>query len=598
MLNKKIIGLFVLGLALSSPLQSANAASASPGGTDGGSSELTCYEPSKCKPGYGSKGNIRGEQNIGSGDCWCVYSGEILEAMDDYEGLKDHTVDNAGCGIPGECMYKTQAACESVYKYSICDTGSDGILGLGCYAPIVCNSQAGNRMIMGNECGLYESNKIVDDYGCGRCEVECRFGVEKDGIGSYYTDVDECQNSEGTAACKVDTTGCIVPTSCKSGYTIADDGKTCVKSNCADGTYSDNPTCRDAHPGWDCTPNAQGCYAPTGCSIGYEDNTWHIGGVGEDRLGSGVCDCIFYEGIQECENRLGATCTVDKYGCPIPDITTCDYRTGSDFENDPNNRYSTYWNAYFDPNGNNLCVAFDMCDLSNGAKWKDDLTCENGTKDLDANGCGKCVCNDGYKLEDGTCVQDIITYGSITECEAANPGFVCDYYGGGYGDASKWVSTGTCKDGYTLSADGKSCVSSNPCAELGFGDNLYPYDLCVSSCSGSCSTGTPVRYYSTGSGLASCYSCCAYKDQAACEEANSGFACELDANGACYAPTTSCKDGYKLENGACVPQTCDEGTYTTKSECEEKYPGFECGEVGDDSSLGSGAQGHSAGSGN
>ena len=79
MLNKKIIGLFVLGLALSSPLQNANAASASPGAPVG--EDFTCYEPTKCKRGYSSKGNIRGEQNIGSGGCWCVYSGEMLEAM-------------------------------------------------------------------------------------------------------------------------------------------------------------------------------------------------------------------------------------------------------------------------------------------------------------------------------------------------------------------------------------------------------------------------------------------------------------------------------------------------------------------------------------
>ncbi len=593
MLNKKIIGLFVLGLALSSPLQSANAASASPGGTDGGSSELTCYEPSKCKPGYGSKGNIRGEQNIGSGDCWCVYSGEILEAMDDYEGLKDHTVDNAGCGIPGECMYKTQAACESVYKYSICDTGSDGILGLGCYAPIVCNSQAGNRMIMGNECGLYESNKIVDDYGCGRCEVECRFGVEKDGIGSYYTDVDECQNSEGTAACKVDTTGCIVPTSCKSGYTIADDGKTCVESNCE---YADEGECETTNFNSDCT-QVDGCFVHTACKTGYFKNTNNSVDCG-DRSEIGVSGInsslwIFMAdpfGCGQCQYKF-TSCT---------EIGMMDPASLADFNCTISGEFKlttgesrTCWKSCVPKAGQWTSAA--ECEAANPGSVCEIASVSGGTIYY----LPSTTCKDGYTLTDGTCVQDIITYGSITECEAANPGFVCDYYGGGYGDASKWVSTGTCKDGYTLSADGKSCVSSNPCAELGFGDNLYPYDLCVSSCSGSCSTGTPVRYYSTGSGLASCYSCCAYKDQAACESANMGFACELDANGACYAPTTSCKDGYKLENGACVPQTCEEGTYSSKEECEEKYPGFECGEVGDDSSLGSGnEQGHSAGSGN
>ena len=36
------------------------------------------------------------------------------------------------------------------------------------------------------------------------------------------------------------------------------------------------------------------------------------------------------------------------------------------------------------------------------------LVCENGEKDLDINGCGKCVCNNGYTLSDDgtTCVSN------------------------------------------------------------------------------------------------------------------------------------------------------------------------------------------------
>ena len=339
MLNRKNLGLMVLALALSSPMGDAIAGASKdggPGGVERPTLGMTyyCYGPSKCKTGY----------TLSTDGATCLkdiptYSG--LEECELANIMNKCEPDGTGKYIPTTCLDGAYADgtckgvdddsgdCETDFVSSPCEYD-----GKGYYVPVNCprtKAACEAKYIYDNCVKTPEANCWIPNggkYPAPEASASCT-GKNTGAYGMGYaicaeTTEKACQTVYPGFNCQLVNDPALgniyAPMGCKTNYTF-NNGK--CESTCATGTYGDEATCRDANPGWDCTQNAKGCYAPSGCSIGYEDNTFHIGGVGEDRLGSGVCDCIFYQGKAECESTLGATCNVDKYGCPIPDVNTC-----------------------------------------------------------------------------------------------------------------------------------------------------------------------------------------------------------------------------------------------------------------------------------
>ncbi len=520
--------------------------------------------------------------------CQTVYPGFNCQLVNDPAlgniyapmGCKDgYNYENGYCNkiaVP----YSTPTACENANPNSTCaNTGTS----LG-YQPNGCKE---GYFASAEDCpGEAEGIRDADDAGCGLCEYinysTCY------ALGGTYSDYSEeesvfygCTDSL-TAYVKNNLktcyTNCVIPHpggeegsfSCdyanEEVCEAMNEGSTCAKKdgcyvvvNCQAGEYATEAECQTAKEGYKCVQNANGCYETDGCLAAYDEQA-HISSAG-----SQGCWCFFND-LEDCENRvLGGKCTVDGNGCAVLDATTCTLKTEA---------------ACLAQYGNATC-AEEYVDDKGNACW------------------GIARCNDGYSLVDDKCVK---LYSSLTECEKT--GFVCEYVGGGYagGDGGSYAPTDTCKDGYTLTNG--ECVSNCPAGEYTTDEECsaaYPNSACgptMNGCfgpdfcatgftrAGNCSYGTLLNPDAAGCGV------CAYTSGVQCTVHSNGFACVSDGNGYYVPSTDTCASGYKLENGGCVPLTCEAGSYSSIAECEAQHPGYECEETVD---LSSGAQGHSGG---
>ena len=490
---------------------------------------------------------------------------------------KDGYTLTEGACVKDVVPHSTPTACENANPNSTCaNTGTS----LG-YQPNGCKE---GYFASAEDCpGEAEGIRDADDGGCGVCSYTNYSTCYA--LGGTYSDYSEeesvfygCTDSL-TAYVKNNLktcyTNCVIPHpggeegsfSCdyanEEVCEVMNKGSTCaykdgcyVVVNCQAGEYATEAECQTAKEGYKCVQNANGCYETDGCLAAYNEQ-WHVSSAG-----SQGCWCFFND-LEDCENRvLGGKCTVDGNGCAVLDATTCTLKTEA---------------ACLAQYGNATC-AEEYVDDNGNACW------------------GISRCNDGYSLIDDKCVK---LYTSAAECEKT--GFVCEYVGGGYGTGS-YAPTDTCRAGYTLTNG--ECVSNCPAGEYTTDEECsaaYPNSACgptMDGCfgpdfcatgftrAGNCPYGTLLNPDAAGCGV------CAYTSGVQCTVHSNGFACESDGNGYYVPSTDTCASGYKLENGGCVPLTCEAGSYSSIAECEAQHPGYECEETVD---LSSGAQGHSGG---
>lgn len=489
------------------------------------------------------------------------------------------------------CEYATQMACEAKYTKSICAQGTDG-----CFAPVSCR---GGYYKDVNEVncpdGKFSTINGADAYGCGYCATEfascveagyaaepianakqvtvyladgtveknCFAATSQDGCEeAFFNSVCE-ENEDGEwvhAGCETtDATTCPsslavsatlrVNTVTDNGTKITTDMAGCAKceSKCL---YIDQADCVSQNANSVCEADDEGCFVPTVCQAGaytevndtncgtetYYDKLVNVDKNGCGRCGSKYTTCADLGYVNDTWSHVGG----DK----------------------PSNVGDGHTFTFYNDKG----IVFECWVLDNPCKYADQDACETGgavcaLKD----GCYEIAsCELGYKMTNGKCEKSTL-YITQDECEADNPGYVCEKIWGetGYGEGYYYVPSAECQEHYTF-VNGE-CVSNNTCESYGL----------VEECGAACGMCNPTSQSAvTLSGeTVRCKACCQYAGARSCETANANSVCGLDEN-QCEV-VQGCKEGYTLTNGKCISNGAK---YNTLESCEAANQNSVCEE--------------------
>ncbi len=266
---------------------------------------------------------------------------------------------NTSCG---DCLYTTAPDCESKYTNSVCTVDSKG-----CYNPTSCKT----NYVTSCTSPYYITGK--DENGCGTCKTDCAHVTEA-----------TCESAYKNSECTKNSSGCYVPTSCKTNYATScslpyyitgKDGNGCG-SCITDCLYLTKASCESKYTNSVCAANSNNCYAPTGCKTNYVTSCslpYYITGKDGNGCGSCITDCLYLT-KSSCESKFNhSTCSANSSNCYEPTSCKSGYVTSCT---------SPYYLANKDGNGCGTCET--------DCSWTTKSSCESANSNVVCgveNGC-------------------------------------------------------------------------------------------------------------------------------------------------------------------------------------------------------------------
>ncbi|KRK01364.1 uncharacterized protein LOC6533343 isoform X2 [Drosophila yakuba] len=458
--------------------------------------------------------------------------------------------------------------CANAELSSDCQDGCENLPGsYRCVEPLVEKPEV--TEVAANP--IEESNEISEEVS----EVQpagksCNSGFQLSADGTDCQDINECdvegpEDLDNNAACQQQCENTIgsFRCSCAEGYHLLEDQRSCALDTCAD---LDNPQLNRTRCAHECQDLPEGSYQCV-CPKGYE--------LSEDQHSCLVQEssCSTEKGVEKCspgsclasEDNTSFSCICptgyrsEVFSCQ--DIDECAEDThlcSHTCQNTPGGYQCEC------PEGLNLveeytCLAENLCEVNNNGCEQICLTARGGS----------CSCREGFRLSaDGKSCED------VDECLVNNGGCqqVCRNLPGTHACA--------CERGYELAEDKQSCQDVDECAGLLSGGCSHE---CINK-AGTFECGCPLGYILNDDGR-SCHPAlvgCPPGTQRSAEgcapiECNSGFILGSDdkcvdidecqkKNGGCSHRCSnsegsfkcSCPPGYKLDSDQKTCQDIDE----------------------------------------
>jgi hypothetical protein len=390
-----------------------------------------------------------------------------------------------------------KCACKSGSIGVFCDDNNECLTGNGGCSHIctntpgsfTCSCRAGYTLSTDKKTCIDDDECSTRNGGCmhnckniaGSFECSCNGGYTLQGDKKSCVDINECNTAKGGCMHQCSNTLGSFQCSCNAGYELESDKKSCSDINeCDSANGGCMHNCANNVGSYDCS-----------CNVGYvlDSNNKMCNDVNECSSNNGGCmhTCDNYPGSYECLCNLGWAINADKKNCHrlckkdgnIANPDDCESFLSCLHTKTPDekvvkknctdglhynaNRGVCDWPAEAgcqtkicklgdlipDPTD---CRKFTVCENADGTGTS--KTCPDGTHfsaslrvcDWPQNaGCLKDTCRDGYSLdEDGKTCND------IDECKFTNDcKHTCTNTDGSF--------KCSCKVGYTLDTDGKSC---------------------------------------------------------------------------------------------------------------------------------------------
>ncbi|XP_059160482.1 uncharacterized protein LOC131944017 [Physella acuta] len=430
-------------------------------------------------------------------------------------------------------------ACFPAYKGQECDSELDGCAAEPCSKGQNCTdltaAQQGNNSI-GYACGPCPNGffdwkgKCVDIDECnvsspcsqvcsnteGSFVCSCQSGYRLDTVEKKTClEINECEERTSKCQQKCTNTRGNYSCSCQTGYILDDNGYTCtIDSSIREQCYQCQQVCS-------VTNNQVNC----SCRLGYEvdpsDNTNCID-INECEYGNKPCSqsCINQLGTYQCSCYTGFKLGPDGVSC-----AACE-------------------KPYYGENCENICQcsSHGSCDTVRGCVCDKSWTGDNCELDVDEcaqpNSCPEgfvcknkigsfsCVCSDGYKLDNGACLD-------INECTDIYSNTTCDRL------VEVCINTigsysCSCKKGYARNAQ-SVCEDINECEKK--------VDKCEQICDnkpGSYNCLCQQGFYLSDDR----WTCVKVKDPCVGQTLNCSYGCGVDAES---TPSCYCARGYQLK---------------------------------------------------
>ncbi|XP_076455831.1 uncharacterized protein LOC143290354 [Babylonia areolata] len=382
---------------------------------------------------------------------------------------------------------------------------------------------------------------IVGSYTCS-----CRSGyrVDSDNVSSCL-DIDECQaNTHDCEQQCINVDGGFT-CGCFSGFSLsATDPKQCVQDETAT-----NP-CAPLNCSYACS-NETGSYQ-CACPSGFT--------VASDQIScEDIDECKLNQCSQKCDNNNGSyVCSCYSGFYLDADKVSC--------KDCPANQFGESCNQTCDCRGRGTCdkVRGCVCD----AGWSD-VTCSSDVNEceMDANLCPidqicrnnpgsfACVCPEGFKKVDGTCIDiDECAPGSENNC-----GHVCNNVQGSY--------TCSCYEGYQYNATTDTCDDIDECA-TNSANCEYGCENFEGSANCLCGSG-----FVLDDDRRSCV-----KEQDPCEALDSSKSCQYACRVVSDQAQCYCKNGYSLVDDVNCQDVdeCTDGTHQCGGQCDNIPGSYQC----------------------
>ncbi|XP_043647692.1 uncharacterized protein LOC122616340 isoform X2 [Drosophila teissieri] len=344
--------------------------------------------------------------------------------------------------------------CANTELSSDCQGGCENLPGsYRCVEPLVEKSEATEAV----QNPIEESNEIPENVSeCQTVGRSCNSGFQLSADGTDCQDINECEvegpeDLDNNAVCqqKCENTIGSFRCSCAEGYHLLEDQRSCALDTCAD---LENPQLNRTRCAHECQDLPEGSYRCV-CPKGYE--------LAEDQHSCLVQEspCSTEKGVEKCspgsclasEDNTSFSCICptgyrsEVFSCQ--DIDECAEDThlcSHTCQNTPGGYQCEC------PEGLNLveeytCLAENLCEVNNNGCEQICLTARGGS----------CSCREGFRLSaDGKSCED------VDECLVNNGGCqqVCRNLPGTHACA--------CERGYELAEDKQSCQDVDECAGL------------------------------------------------------------------------------------------------------------------------------------
>ncbi|XP_077996691.1 uncharacterized protein LOC144449999 [Glandiceps talaboti] len=495
-----------------------------------------CTDINECAVTHGNDCSDKAtcENTKGSYECKCNNgwqgNGTHCDDVDECNDLNLNTCD------------RQKATCTNTDGNYTCQC-NDGFIGTGqidgCQNINECTTNAHNCLSAGSQC-----EDLIGSFKC-----VCEDGYEDvNGNGTNCVDIDECsldstvcpdnsycENSVGSWQCD-----------CNRGY-LKDENNICQDIN----------ECQSADEN-DCDLSISHCVNTEGnftcnCKIGFTGNGRSCSDVDECSVSSGGCEqsCTNTEGNYFCGCNEGYNLAVDGLHCT--DINECDVGT--------HNCPQACTNVDRTVNSDGFTCACSEGFTDSGSDGRNcvpnqdctTLTCTHGTCYV-LSGVQQCQCDQGYSLDpsDSTnclAIDECADESDLCDhnCQDETPGYTC-----------------SCRDGYNLGNDQRSCIDINECTT---GDhNCTVLEKCVNK-EGTFKCVCLSGFGGSGDG---------------CQDVD-----ECAVNGTCHANaictntigsyTCECSVGFVGNGFTCTDKNeCDEGLCHTDATCTNTIGSYSC----------------------
>ncbi|XP_059161297.1 uncharacterized protein LOC131944591 [Physella acuta] len=382
-------------------------------------------------------------------------------------------------------------------------------------------------------------------YTCG-----CQSGYRLDHIDKKTClEINECEERTSNCQHKCINTKGSYSCSCLAGYTLEADGFTCtIDAQLKDVCSQCQQVCSITNGQVNCT-----------CKLGYEvdpDNPLNCRDVNECEFASRPCSqsCVNKPGTFQCSCYSGFTLAPDGLSCTACTIPQFGMNCESTCQCSGHGSCDTIRGCVCDNNwsGDHCDVDVDECAQS--------TSCPEGFLCKNKIGSFSCLCPDGYKLDNGTCIdidecKDIST---TTNCDRSLE--VCVNTVGSY--------SCSCKKGYARNAQ-SICEDINECEKK--------VDKCEQICDnkpGSYNCLCQQGFYLSDDR----WTCVKVKDPCVGQKINCSYGCGVDADNVatCYCPR-----GFLLKDtelcadiNECLSDT--DNDCTIKSNCVNTDGSYTC----------------------